>query len=167
MQLVDSHCHINVEPLGARTDEILRNAANQGVDYMLCVSVNMEDYPEVLTLAHGHRNVYASVGVHPNETSGREPDADELCGHAQDPEVVAQRAAAVQGQGQREIAFQVPLVELVEDHQPHTGQVRLTLQAPGQHPFGDHLDAGLLGYGGFETHPEPYALPDGTKITQI
>ena len=89
MQLVDSHCHINFDPLDGRTDEILNNAAEQGVDYMLCVSVNMEEYPEVLSLARQHPNVFASVGVHPNESSGREPDVDELCGHAQDPEIVA------------------------------------------------------------------------------
>ena len=56
---------------------------------MLCVSVNMEEFPEVLGLAREHSNIFASVGVHPNEASGREPDADEICALASDPDIVA------------------------------------------------------------------------------
>ena len=56
---------------------------------MLCVSVNMEEFPEVLDLAREHSNIFASVGVHPNETSGREPDAKEICDLASDPDIVA------------------------------------------------------------------------------
>ncbi len=87
--LVDSHCHINFEPLCERMEDVLGNAGKQDVAYMLCVSVNMEDFPAVLSLAREHPNVFASVGVHPNETSGREPDVEELCALAAAPEIVA------------------------------------------------------------------------------
>ncbi len=87
--LVDSHCHINFEPLCERMEDVLGNAGKHGVAYMLCVSVNMEDFPAVLSLAREHPNVFASVGVHPNETSGREPDVEELCALAAAPEIVA------------------------------------------------------------------------------
>lgn len=89
MVLVDSHCHINFDPLRERTDDILHNAAENDVAYMLCVSVNMEEFPEVLSLARKHRNIFASVGVHPNEAAGREPDLQELCSLAADPDIVA------------------------------------------------------------------------------
>ena len=89
MVLVDSHCHINFEPLSGRINEILDNAARSGVGYMLCVSVNMEEFPEVLGLARAHSNIFASVGVHPNETSGREPDTNEICDLASDSNIVA------------------------------------------------------------------------------
>lgn len=87
--LVDSHCHINFDPL--RDDEagVIQRARDLGVEYMLCVSVNMEDYPEVLGLAHRHPFIFASVGVHPNHDEGREPTTEELVEHATDPHVVA------------------------------------------------------------------------------
>lgn len=88
MQLVDSHCHINFEPLAERLPDVLDNAARNGVRYMLCISVNMEDFPEVLRLAQEHANVFASVGVHPNETGGREPDVAELCRWAGSPDII-------------------------------------------------------------------------------
>ena len=57
--LVDSHCHINFDPLGKQLTQILENARDQGVDHMLCVCVNLEDFPQVLALAQGHEHIYA------------------------------------------------------------------------------------------------------------
>ena len=87
--LVDSHCHINFDPLAAQVADVLRNAALQGVGHMLCVAVNLEAFPQVRALAHAHANVFASVGVHPNERDGHDPSVEELLALAQDPRVVA------------------------------------------------------------------------------
>ena len=56
---------------------------------MLCVSVTLETFPEILALARRHSHIFASVGVHPNETEGREPTADGLVDLAKDGRVVA------------------------------------------------------------------------------
>lgn len=87
--LVDSHCHLNFEPLGSDLDEVLRHARDHGVEYFLCVGVNLEDFPEVRRLAHLHDSIFASVGVHPNERAGRDPEAAELQTLAADERVVA------------------------------------------------------------------------------
>ena len=87
--LVDSHCHINFEPLNEDEAGVIQRARDLGVEYMLCVSVNMEDYPEVLDLAHRHPFIFASVGVHPNHDEGREPTTEELVEYARDSNVVA------------------------------------------------------------------------------
>lgn len=89
MYLVDSHCHIDFDPLYPRVDDVLANARDNGVGYLLCVSVNLEDFPRVLSLAEGHNHIFASVGVHPNEREGREPGVDELVELAAHPRVVA------------------------------------------------------------------------------
>lgn len=87
--LVDSHCHLNFEPLNAGLEDVFRRARDNGVGHMLCVSVTLETYPEISAIAHTHSNVFASVGVHPNEREGREPDVDELVQLARDERVVA------------------------------------------------------------------------------
>jgi TatD DNase family protein len=87
--LVDSHCHLNVQPLHASLDTVLANARDNGVGYMLCVSVTLESFPEIRAIAERHRHIYASVGVHPNEREGREPPAEELVALARDESVVA------------------------------------------------------------------------------
>ncbi len=89
MQLVDSHCHLNFDPLGQQLPQILAQAREAGVAHMLCVSVTLEDYPQVHALAHAYPHIFASVGVHPNEQTGRDPSVDELVSLAADSRVVA------------------------------------------------------------------------------
>jgi len=88
-ELVDSHCHLNFEPLQADLPNVLSRARENGVGRMLCVGVTLEKFPEVRALAHAHAPIYASVGVHPNEREGREPSIGELVTLAADPRVVA------------------------------------------------------------------------------
>jgi TatD DNase family protein len=87
--LVDSHCHLNFQPLHDNLDTVLANARNNGVAYMLCVSVTLETFPEIRDIAVRHPHVYASVGVHPNEREGHDPTPDELVSLASHERVVA------------------------------------------------------------------------------
>jgi TatD DNase family protein len=90
--LVDSHCHLNMlelEALGGDLTQVMAAASEQGVGHMLCVSVDIETFPQVLALAREHANVSASVGLHPNNRGVHEPSVEELVLLAQDPRVVA------------------------------------------------------------------------------
>lgn len=87
--LVDSHCHLDFEPLRNDLEGVLQRARANGVAYMLCVAVNLEDFPGMLEISRRHAQVFASVGVHPNEDEGHEPEVEELVSYAADPRVVA------------------------------------------------------------------------------
>lgn len=89
LNLVDSHCHLNFEPLGNDQENVLARAKENGVGHMLCVSVTLEKFPEIRSLAQRRQNISASVGVHPNEQSVHDPDIEELVTLAKDPSVVA------------------------------------------------------------------------------
>lgn len=90
--IVDSHCHLDLLDLascGGSLDAVLDNARANGVEHMLCVSVNLERFPTMLALAERYERVSASVGVHPNERNGLDPGVDELVALARHPKVVA------------------------------------------------------------------------------
>lgn len=90
--LVDSHCHLDMLDLQSFEDGVmgvLAAAREQGVGHMLCVSVNLEDYPNMLSLVEDCDEVTVSVGVHPNEQGGRDPAPEELVALAAHPKVVA------------------------------------------------------------------------------
>lgn len=92
MQLIDSHCHLDrleLTPYNGQLQGAITAAAQQGVSHMLCVSIDLEHYPAVLASAEQFTNVYASVGVHPNEREGQEPDVASLVDFAQHPKVIA------------------------------------------------------------------------------
>ncbi len=59
------------------------------VTHALCVSVNLENFPQIQLLAEQHENIYASIGVHPDHESDTEPTQAQLVQLAQHPKVVA------------------------------------------------------------------------------
>jgi len=90
--LVDSHCHLDrldLKPFGGELDGALAQAREQGVGHMLCVCIDLDNFPTVLGLAREHEDISTSVGVHPNHAVDHEPDVDELVTLAQDAQVVA------------------------------------------------------------------------------
>ena len=63
-------------------------AANS-VTHALCVSVNLETFPDVRAIAERFPNIFASIGVHPDDRSGEEPDVARLVALADHARVVA------------------------------------------------------------------------------
>lgn len=86
---VDSHCHINFPELAADLDGILAAMRSNAVSHALCVSVNLETLPQVLHISERFPNVYASVGVHPDNQGGEEPTVGRLVDLAAHPRIVA------------------------------------------------------------------------------
>ncbi|MBL8396952.1 MAG: TatD family hydrolase [Candidatus Accumulibacter sp.] len=87
--LVDSHCHLDFPPLSGDIEHILATMASNGVGCAVCIGVNLEDLPRVIALAEQWPMLLASVGVHPENTAGREPTVDDLVAFADHPRVIA------------------------------------------------------------------------------
>lgn len=86
---IDSHCHLDFPDLVKDIDAILDKMRTNDVTHALCVSVQLETFPNVLELAEKHDNLFASVGVHPDYELETEPTQAELVRLAQHPKVVA------------------------------------------------------------------------------
>ena len=89
VSLVDSHCHIPMIEGMEDVDSIISTALAYDVTHMLCVSIDLKSYPQILELAKSYSCISASVGVHPNTLAEVEPGVDELVRLAEDPAVVA------------------------------------------------------------------------------
>jgi TatD DNase family protein len=86
---IDSHCHINFPDLAGKLPEVFDLMAANQVSHALCISVELEKFPEIRALAEAHPNVYASVGVHPDHEDCTEPTVEQLLALADHPKVVA------------------------------------------------------------------------------
>jgi TatD DNase family protein len=86
---VDSHCHLNFPELRKNLPEILTNMQDNQVTHALCVSVEMDKFPEINELAENHDNLFASIGVHPDYEDIVEPTVDELVNIGSKDKVVA------------------------------------------------------------------------------
>lgn len=89
MQIIDSHCHINFPELGEDIEGVLRRMEENNVAKALCVSVQLEKLDEILGLAAKYPNIYASVGVHPDNENCEEPTTEQLVTLSNHPKVVA------------------------------------------------------------------------------
>ncbi len=90
--LVDSHCHldrVDLAPYDGDFSKLIQCTRDAGVSHMLCVSIDLESYPAMLSLVEKYDDVSVSVGVHPNDFDRREPDVDELVALARHPKNVA------------------------------------------------------------------------------
>jgi len=86
---IDSHCHINFPDLADKLPEVFDLMRHNQVSHALCISVELERFPDILALAESHPNVYASVGVHPDHEDCSEPSVEQLVALADHPKVVA------------------------------------------------------------------------------
>ena len=67
MKLVDSHCHLDLLTEKEDLDEVITRAQNNGIGYIQTICINLENFPNILKISQQYDNVFASVGVHPNE----------------------------------------------------------------------------------------------------
>lgn len=92
MQIIDSHCHLDkldLSAFGGSMERVLAHAKTLSVAEFLCVCIDLEHFDDVLSLAKKHPQIYASVGVHPCNTEGKEPSVDELLTLADDDNIIA------------------------------------------------------------------------------
>lgn len=92
MQVIDSHCHLDMcdlEPYNGSLDALISAAEQAGVAQMLTIGVDLESSAGAIKIAQQHKNVSASVGVHPHDASSSIVSTDALIKLANDPKVKA------------------------------------------------------------------------------
>lgn len=77
--LIDSHCHldcIDLSEFGNSFDKLIQNSQQSGIEHLLCVSINLDQYPSMLEQVKNYPNISVSVGVHPmaDESDSFRPD---------------------------------------------------------------------------------------------
>lgn len=89
--LVDSHCHLNRLNLkeGDSLDAAVQRAHDAGIEHMLCVAVELDEFQEMKKTVAPYPGVSLSCGVHPLDLDGQALDVARLRELAATPEVVA------------------------------------------------------------------------------
>jgi TatD DNase family protein len=88
--LVDTHCHLNFESFNTDRPAVLERARQVGVRRILNPGIDLPTSRSALALAEATPEVYAAVGIHPNDAdaweAGTLAELKRLAGH---PKVVA------------------------------------------------------------------------------
>jgi TatD DNase family protein len=69
MEFIDSHCHIHFPDYPLDSDEVIESAKNLGVKRMICVGCTLEDSKLGVDFVQRRDGCWASIGIHPHESS--------------------------------------------------------------------------------------------------
>ena len=67
--IIDSHCHLNYEPISLSIKETIKRANEDGVKYMLTISTEESSFKNILKILSDHECVYGTYGIHPHEAT--------------------------------------------------------------------------------------------------
>jgi TatD DNase family protein len=66
--IIDSHCHLEYEPMISNLKEVIDRADKNNVKYLLSISTTDESFDKILQIVKTYKNVYGTYGIHPHET---------------------------------------------------------------------------------------------------
>ena len=67
--LVDTHAHLVAEQFDADRDAVIERAQAAGVRQIICIGTTVDSSRRSIELAVRHDGIFASVGIHPNNTT--------------------------------------------------------------------------------------------------
>ncbi len=88
--LTDTHCHLDFDAFDVDREDVLERSEVVGIIRILNPGVDLETSKQAVLLAEAHPQVFAAVGVHPNDARTWDSDTIEcLRDLAKHPKVVA------------------------------------------------------------------------------
>lgn len=66
--IIDSHCHLDYEPMCNNIDSVIQRAKNSGVDLMLTISTQDNKFESILSIVNKYKQIYGTYGIHPHES---------------------------------------------------------------------------------------------------
>jgi len=66
--IIDSHCHLECEPMASNLKEVIDRAIKNNIKYLLSISTTDESFDKILKIVKNHKNIYGTYGIHPHET---------------------------------------------------------------------------------------------------
>ena len=67
--MIDSHCHLDHEPIYSNLEEIISRSKDSGIQKILSISTTLNSYKNILKLIDIDPIIFGSIGIHPHETA--------------------------------------------------------------------------------------------------
>lgn len=87
---IDTHCHLDFQSFAGDLPDVLTRAKQNGVYYFIDPGLDLVSSQNALSVAHHHPEIYAAVGIHPNDLNETSLNSAKSLGNLlQDPKCVA------------------------------------------------------------------------------
>ena len=67
--MIDSHCHLDHQPLFDDLSNVIRRSKDVGIEKLLTISTSFESFAKVKELINKDEMIYGTIGIHPHESS--------------------------------------------------------------------------------------------------
>ena len=76
--MIDSHCHLDHEPLLSDLTNVLKRSKDVGIKKLLTISTSFESFSRVKEIVNKDEIIYGTIGIHPHETNNNEINSDQI-----------------------------------------------------------------------------------------
>ena len=66
--MIDSHCHLDHEPLISDLSNVIKRSKDVGIKIILTISTSHESFNRILKIINEDEMIYGTIGIHPHET---------------------------------------------------------------------------------------------------
>ena len=67
--MIDSHCHLDHEPLFSNIDEVINRSKKIGLKKILTISTSLKSFENIKKILEIDEIIYGTIGIHPHESS--------------------------------------------------------------------------------------------------
>ena len=66
--MIDSHCHLDHEPLLSDLSNVLKRSKDIGIKKLLTISTSFESFSKIKNIVNKDEIIYGTIGIHPHES---------------------------------------------------------------------------------------------------
>ena len=67
--MIDSHCHLDHEPLLSDLPNVIQRSKDVGIEKLLTISTSLKSFSKIKELIKIDEMIYGTIGIHPHESS--------------------------------------------------------------------------------------------------
>ena len=76
--MIDSHCHLDREPLINNFEEVMQRAKNVGIEKILTICTTNKNFSDIENLVKKDQIIYGTFGIHPHEANTNSISKDQI-----------------------------------------------------------------------------------------
>ena len=66
--MIDSHCHLDHEPLLSDLSNVIKRSKDVGIEKLLTISTTLESFERIKKIIKKDKMIYGTIGIHPHES---------------------------------------------------------------------------------------------------
>ena len=74
--MIDSHCHLDHEPLFKNIDDVLKRAKQVGIEKLLTICTTLKSFERIKILVNKDEMIFGTFGIHPHEAKNDKITSD-------------------------------------------------------------------------------------------